>query len=158
MQKQKGWLTLTKDTAVLVDTNIALDWLLAREPFHEHAKRISEPCLRGALKGYLASHTLLNVFFIARKEKTVEERKEILLLLCKKFEIVNINKKMIIAALNNQAWNDLEDGLQMHCAVIRDVDYIITRDPTGFTASQITVLSPETFIEGGTYAKAAHPH
>ena len=136
-----------KDMAVLVDTNIVLDWLLEREPFLQHAKDILKPCLTGDINGHLVSHTLLNVFYITRKHKSVAERKEILLLLCEKFNVIGINKEMITASLKNQAWDDLEDGLQMQCAAVENLDCIITRDPEGFTTSKVKVYSPESFIK-----------
>jgi len=133
--------------AVLIDTNIVLDWLLEREPFLQHAKDVLEPCLYGKLRGHLASHTLLNIFYITRKHKTVAERKEILLLLCEKFNVIGINKEMIATSLKNDDWDDLEDGLQMQCAEVGNLDCIITRDSKGFEASKVKVYSPESFLE-----------
>ena len=136
-----------KDMAVLIDTNIVLDWLLEREPFLKNAKEILEPCICGKVQGYLASHTILNIFYITRKHKSVAERKEILLMLCEKFNIIGINKEMITASLKNNAWDDLEDGLQIQCAIVESLDYIVTRDPKGFESSEVEVHSPESFIK-----------
>jgi len=135
------------DTAILIDTNIILDWLLLREPFYIQAKEIIECCIRDEIQGCLASHTLLNIFFITRKDKTVEERKEIIFMLCDNFNIIEVDKQMIITALKNKAWDDLEDGLQIQCAIKEKVNYIITRDPKGFLSSQIQVFSPGEFIQ-----------
>jgi predicted nucleic acid-binding protein len=41
-----------KDTRILIDTNIIMDWLLQREPFHQNAKAIIEPCINGTLQGF----------------------------------------------------------------------------------------------------------
>ena len=84
------------DMEILIDTNVVLDWLLEREPFLQNAKAVLEPCLRNEIRGYLTGHTILNIFYIARKHKSVEERKEILLLLCKKFNIIGIDREMIV--------------------------------------------------------------
>ena len=35
---------------VLIDTNIALDWLAHREPFHETAEAIMQKCMDGERK------------------------------------------------------------------------------------------------------------
>jgi predicted nucleic acid-binding protein len=136
-----------KNTALLIDTNIVLDWILERRPLADPAKRVIELCINGDLRGYLAAHTILNIFFIVRKEKSVAERKEILLMLCDSFEIINVEKVMIICALENEKWNDLEDGLQMHCAAHEKLDYIITRNIKDFTHSEIKALLPEDFIK-----------
>jgi len=133
--------------AVLIDTNVVLDWLLEREPFSQQAKQIMEACIRRKFFGFLASHTLLNIFYIVRKHKTVQERKEIILMLCDKFTVVGINEEMIVSAVKNDAWADLEDGLQMQCALDSGVDCIVTRDPKGFESSKIKIFSPASFID-----------
>jgi len=135
-----------KNTALLIDTNIVLDFFLGREPFVECADEIMRYCIIGKIQGYLASHTLLNAFYITRKQKSIAERKEFLLMLCEKFIIVGVNKQTIMSALQNEEWDDLEDGLQIQCAIIEDLNYIITRDPKGFENSKIKVLSPEEFL------------
>jgi predicted nucleic acid-binding protein len=136
-----------KNTALLIDTNIVLDWILERRPLAEPAKRVIELCINGDLRGYLAAHTILNIFFIVRKEKSVAERKEILLMLCDSFDIINVEKAMIIYALENEKWNDLEDGLQMYCAAHEKLDYIIIRNIKDFIHSEIKALLPEDFIK-----------
>jgi predicted nucleic acid-binding protein len=135
-----------KNMALLIDTNIVLDWLLERQPFAENAKRIMEYCINGNLRCYLAGHTLLNIFYITRKEKSVAARKEILLMLCDCFEIIDIEKSMIISVLQNENWQDIEDGLQMQSAEQENLDYIITRDIKDFTNSQVKAILPEDFL------------
>ena len=137
---------MMNDMEVLIDTNVVLDWLLEREPFLQNAKDIMEPCIRGEIYGHLAAHTLLNVFYIARKHKSIEERKEVLLMLCERFNIIGMDRQMITAALNNDAWPDLEDGLQMHCALVEELDYIVTRDKKDFASSPVHVCSPNEFL------------
>jgi predicted nucleic acid-binding protein len=138
--------TYLKNTALLIDTNIVLDWLLERQPFANNAERIMANCINGSFRGYLAAHSLLNIFYITRKAKSVNERKEILLMLCDWFEIIGIDKEFIIASLQNDEWQDLEDGLQMQSAIFEELDYIITRDIKGFTHSVIKAVTPEDFL------------
>lgn len=135
-----------KNMALLIDTNIVLDWLLERRPLAKAAQKVIELCINGTMRGFLAAHTILNIFYIIRKEKSVAERKEILFMLCDCFEIINIDKAMIVSALENDTWQDLEDGLQMHCAVQSSVDVIITRNIKDFANSPVKALLPEEFI------------
>jgi len=135
-----------KNMALLIDTNIVLDWLLERQPFAENAKRIMELCIHDNFRCYLAGHTLLNIFYITRKVKSVAERKEILLMLCDYFDIIDVDKPMIISVLQNENWNDLEDGLQMQSAEQEKLDYIITRNVKDFNNSPVKALLPEHFL------------
>ena len=68
-------------------------------------------------------------------------------MLCEKFNIVGLSKEIIMAALQNDDWDDLEDGLQIQCAIDENVDYIITRDPKGFENSKIPAISPDAFLK-----------
>jgi hypothetical protein len=120
--------------------------MLERRPFAESAKKIIEFCIKDVLRGYLAAHTILNIFYIVRKEKTVAERKEILLMLCDCFEIIDVKKSMIVEVLENEKWQDLEDGLQMRCAAQAKLDYIITRNIKDFSDSVTKALLPEDFL------------
>ena len=52
----------------LLDTNIILDALFAREPFGEGAAVIWKAHEDEAFTGYLCAITPVNVFYIARKE------------------------------------------------------------------------------------------
>ena len=68
-------------------------------------------------------------------------------MLCDWFEIIEIDKEMIIIALQNEQWQDLEDGLQMQCAAHEKLDYIITRNIKDFTNSEVTAMLPEDFLK-----------
>ena len=52
---------------LLLDTNIVLDYLLKREPFYNDAKRIMELCSDDSVDGYIALHTITNMWYILRK-------------------------------------------------------------------------------------------
>jgi len=136
-----------KNMALLIDTNVVLDFFLDREPFVGQAEKIIKYCIYGNVRGYLAAHSLLNIFYIARNQKTVEERNLFLLMLCKKFSVIGVDREMIIDVLRNGNWRDLEDGLQMQCAAVENLDYIITRDTRGFEMSKVQVISPEEVIK-----------
>jgi len=131
---------------ILIDTNIILDSLLMREPFSQEADKILEYCESGKVHGFLACHSLPNIFYILRKKYTTEERKDILFLLCKVFTIVGFDADMVLEAINSENFKDLEDSLQIECAISKNSDYIITRDIRGFTSSKIQALLPLEFI------------
>jgi predicted nucleic acid-binding protein len=50
---------------VLIDTNIALDFLLQREPFFAEAEQLFQAINSGAIVGYVTATTLTDVFYIA---------------------------------------------------------------------------------------------
>ena len=136
-----------KNMRVLIDTNIILDWLMTRKPFQEKAKNIMETCFFGDMDGYVTAHTLSDIFYILRKDFDVDKRKKLLLLLCEHLQIISEDKNTIRQVLECEKWRDLEDGLQMQCAVNEILDYIVTRNIKDFKDSPVMPLLPEQLIE-----------
>lgn len=77
---------------ILIDTNILLDDLLTREPFYTDARNIVSACVDGDVKGCIAAHSILNMFFILRKDYDVKKRRDILSDLCSIFDVEGIDK------------------------------------------------------------------
>jgi len=46
---------------VLIDTNVIIDFLVARKPFYDSALRVMEKCASGEADGYMAFHSLPNL-------------------------------------------------------------------------------------------------
>jgi predicted nucleic acid-binding protein len=52
---------------VLVDTNIALDWLLEREPWFTADEPFWQRLDDGQITGYITATTLTDIFYITRR-------------------------------------------------------------------------------------------
>lgn len=131
---------------ILVDTNIIIDALANREPYADDAKRIMEKCAAREITGILAAHSIPNLFYILRKNFSQEERRFLLKNLCEIFQISDLNEKKIVAALENNAFSDFEDGLQEECAVESMADYIVIRNPADFKHSRVKVILPDELL------------
>ena len=81
---------------ILIDTNVVLDWIMVREPNAGNAKQIMEQCLFGDIQGYVTSHSLTDIFYILRKDFSVEKRKQLLRLLCEGLVVIPENKHTIM--------------------------------------------------------------
>ncbi|GHV83259.1 PIN domain-containing protein [Spirochaetia bacterium] len=132
---------------ILVDTNILLDFIQEREPFVDEADRIFQYCSDHVIKGCIAAHSVTNIFFILRKDYSVDERKTLLMDICRTMPIIGIDHEKIMASLINENFDDIEDCLQWECAISIDADYIVTRNIADFTNSPIPAILPEEFLE-----------
>ena len=132
----------------LIDTNVILDFLCAREDFFEDAKLVFEHCFTD-VEGVIAGHTVSNLFYILKKHYnfSLEKCRTKIRNLCTLFEVADINKDVVLAALDNEGFTDLEDSLQNECAVHSAVDYIVTRNGEDFAGSVIPVVTPKEFIQ-----------
>lgn len=136
-----------KNMRILLDTNVLIDYLMKREPFKCSAESILNACTSDEMKGCIAAHSISNLFFILRKTFSVEERRDILSVLCQILTVAGIDEDMIVRALQNVDFTDFEDCLQMECAREFKAQFIITRNLEDFQHSPIPAISPDKFIE-----------
>ena len=130
---------------ILIDTNILLDAVIGRKPYGDAADKILQLCASGKVQGILAAHSIPNMFYILRRDFSVEERREILQYLCMILHVEPIDRAKLLSALNDASFSDFEDCLQLKCAASTRADYIITRYLADFAASPIPCLTASDF-------------
>ena len=131
---------------VLLDTNIVLDVLLAREPFVALAKEIFGLVEQGAIEGYLCATSVTTLhYLIGRSTHSKQEANEIIEKLLMLFEVSSVTKKVLYeASLNNGV--DYEDSVIYTSALSSKINMIVTRDKRGFKKSKVSVLTPKEFL------------
>jgi predicted nucleic acid-binding protein len=131
---------------VLLDTNILLDYLLTPRPGNTAAQRIIEMTVEDKLTSYISPISLLNIFFIVRKQRTEQERKEIIESLLEILEVTDLDFDTLQSGLYIPI-SDYEDGVRYMCAAKMNVDLIITGDQQFQKYNlEIKRVSPEEFI------------
>ncbi|GHT69838.1 twitching motility protein PilT [Spirochaetia bacterium] len=132
---------------VLLDSNIALDIMLRREPFYHDAKDIVEDSQNGVYTAFVSASAVTDIYYIAcrilKDEKLVMSRLKALL---KTVAVAAVTGAEIHRAINLD-WADFEDCVQYTAGENLAVRYIITRDTDGYAASEIPVVSPEKFLD-----------
>ena len=132
---------------VLIDTNVLADLLLGRAPYYDIANDIFTLCANKIIYGYIAAHSVPNLFYILRTSMTKEERRHVLKDICQIVQVEDIDFVKILSALNNEEFHDFEDCLQEECAIVVSADFIITRNLKDFSASRVPTISPDEFIK-----------
>jgi len=132
---------------VLIDTNVMLDVLMGRQPYFDVADRIIKLCSDKKIEGYMAAHSVPNMFYVLRKSMTDEERREALKYMCQIVKIEGIDSYKIFSAIDNRDFSDLEDCVQEECAVAISADYIVTRNVKDFAASRVPAIMPDAFLQ-----------
>ncbi len=131
---------------VLVDTNVIIDWLLARSKNGKNAERAMHYLMAKNAEGYVSSHSLTDLYFCIRKEFSKSERQKLLQFILSKFDVIAEEKTDFEVVLSEDDLDDLEDGLQMQCAKKAYLDYIITENKKDFSTSFVQVLSTSEFL------------
>ena len=132
---------------ILLDTNILLDYLTEREPFFPVAYQIISGCKNKEYDGVIAAHSIVDIFYILRKHFTSLERRKMLLAFMEFMTIEAVDESKLYRALKNEQFTDFEDCLQTECAKAMQVDCIITRNVKDYVFSDVTILSPDEFLE-----------
>ena len=128
---------------IFLDTNILLDLLLQREKTKE-AMIILNSIDRGAYDGVISDITLINIAYVARKQKV--NTKDFLKALVQTCKITGANNALSSEALALDN-SDFEDSLQYVCAKSEGCDYIISNDKR-FYQGEIDVLNSDKFVDG----------
>jgi predicted nucleic acid-binding protein len=132
---------------ILIDTNVILDYLLMREPFQEDADKVVKLCVDNKVRGCIAAHSIPNLFYILRKDCNDSERRNMLINICRIFDVEGIDRTKLINALNDDDFSDFEDCLQAECAKSYGADYIITRNLKDFLNSDVPAVTPSEFLQ-----------
>ncbi len=130
---------------VLLDTNILLDVLLHRLPWQAAADAIMKAAHDGQLECCVASLTITNIFYVARRQVGHVQAREIACECLTTLEIIDIGRRELELA-DSFPGLDLEDNLQQAAAIVGSVDAIITRDLTGFADSPVRSLTPQQLL------------
>lgn len=130
---------------VLIDTNVIIDFLITREPFFAASSKVIEKCATGELKGYIAFHSVPNLWYILRKIPE-EKRREWIADICSFMEVIGVNHDEVLKAIKATDFKDFEDCLQDKCAKSIGASYIITRNVADFNGSEVSAILPEEFL------------
>lgn len=131
---------------VLIDTNVIVDWLTGREPYFKNADLIMQWCRDKKIIGYMAAHSVSNIFYILRKDYDVQTRRKMIKNLFYILTVSGIDENKLLSALDKDYFYDFEDCLQDECAVSECADYIVTRNIKDFSSSRVKAVLPEDII------------
>jgi predicted nucleic acid-binding protein len=130
---------------VLIDTNIVLDVLLDRTPFVVDASAVWDACDDGRLVGFLPASTLTDIFYVARRTTDLSRAQVAVGLRLAAFEIAPVDRQTLEDATALPG-ADLEDNLQIACAIRIGVAAIVTRNGADFVHAPMPVLTPAELI------------
>ncbi len=129
---------------VLIDTNVLIDLVSKREAFFEAAKDAVGFCACGKAEGYVAFHSLPDMWYILRKKGDAERRRQ-LLDICEVLTVAGTTHDEVVKAIKSSDFKDFEDCLQDRCAASIGAGYIVTRNVKDFGQSEIKAITPTEF-------------
>ena len=129
----------------LLDTNVILDVLLDRLPWNYEAQSLWQADADGQFVAYVTATSLTDIFYLSRREVSLEKAWQSIHAVLNQLSIISVGADELEAAVMLEG-NDFEDNLQIACAMSLQLDFIVTRDSSGFTGSPMPVLTPRQLL------------
>ncbi len=127
---------------VLIDTNVVLDVMLAREPFVAASAEVLSRVEAGELTGCVCATTVTTLHYLATQavgsERAWAEVRKVLSL----FEVAPVGRSVLESALE-LGFKDYEDAVLHEAARHVDAQGIVTRNTRDFKAATLAVYTPE---------------
>lgn len=130
---------------VLLDTNVVLDQLLAREPHVGPAEQVMSLVDAGRLEGLLCATTVTTIHYLASKAVGAGLAADHLRNLLAVFDVACVDRNVLRNALDGR-FADFEDAVVHEAALRSGAAAIVTRDAKGFASSEVPVFSPAEFL------------
>lgn len=130
---------------VLLDTNVVLDHLLAREPHVAAAEQVMSLVDGGRLEGIICSTTVTTIHYLASKVVGASAAAEHVRKLLMMFDVACVDRDVLRNALDGR-FTDFEDAVLHEAARSSGAAAIVTRDAKGFMHTEVPVFSPVEFL------------
>lgn len=131
---------------VLLDTNIIVDDALEREPFWEASEQVLLLVEQRQVEGYVSASTLSDLYYIIRRGRGRDWTLNYLRRLITFCQVATVDQTAIAMALTAN-FRDFEDAIQYSCAVVNQLDAIVTRNPQDFPVTIPQILTPQQLIQ-----------
>lgn len=129
-----------------VDTDIALDLLMKRDPHHKSAALLFSLADRAALKLYVSSLCFANINYLLRRNLSLEASRQALSRFKVLVNVLSVDDKIIELALAS-SFNDFEDAVQYHTATQNKIPLLLTRNLKDYKKAAIPVMTAESFLK-----------
>lgn len=133
-------------TVLFLDTNVMLDLLAKRMPYHDDALQLASLADRKKVRLLCSALSFANAGYMLKKSDGADralEKLRMFKILC---GIAPMSEDCVEKALQSN-FSDFEDALQYFSALEAGATLIISRDSKGFKNAAIPVLTAEEFLK-----------
>ena len=129
---------------IYIDTNILIDYFIPRNDHSVFAINLMDQIYSKKCKFYISALSICNFHYLVKKLMNKDIVAESILTMLKDAEIIALTDHIIKQSVESKM-TDFEDAIQYYSAKsIKDMKFIVTRDPKGFRKSEIPVYDPRT--------------
>jgi predicted nucleic acid-binding protein len=126
--------------SVLVDTNVVLDLVLAREPWAAEAAALLDAVASGRLTGFIAGHTITTIFYLVRRAAGLPRARTAVADILTILTVVPLEGADYLHALS-LGLRDYEDAVQAVAALRAGATWLVTRNPGDYKGVPVEIRS-----------------
>lgn len=130
---------------ILVDLNVLLDVIQAREPHYAASAQVLDQVVSKKVKGVIPAHAVTTLHYLVRRYKDETSAREAVEWLMRHFDIAPIGHAQLMRA-RSLGWSDFEDAVVAAAAESTGCRCLITRNVKDFADSPVTALLPEEYL------------
>jgi predicted nucleic acid-binding protein len=130
---------------VFLDTDVLLDIFLEREPHHTTALRLLTVLRQKGTACYTSPLVLANMNYLLSKAKGRDYALGRLRSLRRMVDVAPIGQTTVDNALSTPH-RDLEDSLQMYCALENGIQTLVTRNVKDYPKGKVLIVDPNQYL------------
>ena len=127
--------------ALLIDTNIILDVILARDPWAADAARALDIIGRKQARGFVSAHSITTLYYIVQRAGDRATANTAVADVLQLLEVVPLESSDFQRAIAF-GLPDFEDAVQVAAHLRAGAEFLVTRDAKHFANAPVTVMSP----------------
>lgn len=130
---------------VFVDTDICIDLLSGRQPFHSVAQKLFSKADNGQVKLYVSSLSFSNIDYVLRSQYSASPSRKIIAKFKTLVTVLTVDSKTIDLAIASD-FSDFEDAIQYYSAIEHGLTTFLTRNIKDYKKATIKVMTPDTYL------------
>ncbi|MEI7437866.1 MAG: PIN domain-containing protein [bacterium] len=130
---------------VLLDTNVVLDVLLARQPFVGASAEVFGLAEHSRIEGLLCATTITTIDYLLTQTMPRPAARQALQKLLELFEIAPVSRAVLEEALKSKL-TDFEDAVLDQAGRLAGAEVIVTRNQKDFRQATLKILGPDELL------------
>ncbi len=130
---------------MVIDTNVVLDALLARNPFDQAAIEIFGLAERSEIEAFLCATTVTTIDYLLEQSLPERQARSALRRLLELFDVAPVNRSVLERALVMDM-RDYEDAVIAGAGELVGAEAVVTRNLKDFVRCPVTVFEPDELL------------
>lgn len=130
---------------IFADTDVCLDLLTGRMPFHQSAVILFSLADSGKILLHVSALSFANIDYLMKSRYNATQSRKILADFKQMVKVLPVTDMTVDKAILSQM-SDFEDALQHACAAENKIPILLTRNIRDFKKATVQVLTPETYL------------